>query len=169
MLAKLGMASHVAAVATVSTPHRGSPYADWCAQHVGTKLRGFEVVRRLGLDVRGIRDLTTESCARFIEEIRDVPGVRYFSISTGRRWREIPAFGLPSWYVIHRVEGLNDGLVSVQSAKWAKHLASWNLDHWHAVNQRYGLVAIKEGDISSKYLDLIRKIDGEIDGEIAAN
>jgi triacylglycerol lipase len=158
MLSRLDMAEHIDALVTLSTPHRGSPYADWCAEHVGQKLRGFELVRRFGLDVEGIRDLTTESCARFNEEIIDVSGVRYFSVSTTRRWRELPAFGIPSWYIVNLAEGENDGLVSIKSAKWANHLSTWDVDHWHAINQRYGLAAIKEGDISPKYVSLIEQV-----------
>ncbi len=81
MLTHLGMAEHIDALVTISTPHRGSPYADWCAEHLGRKLRGFEVVRRFGLDVDGVLDVTTDRCARFNEQTRDVPGVRYFSVS----------------------------------------------------------------------------------------
>jgi triacylglycerol lipase len=158
MLSHLGMAKHIDALLTISTPHRGSPYADWCAQHLGRKLRGFEVVRRFGLDMDGVLDVTTDRCARFNQETPDVPGVRYFSVSIACPWRELPAFGIPSWYIVQRADGDNDGLVSVNSARWASHLATWRTDHWRAINQRYGIAAIKAGDISPEYLGLIRGI-----------
>ena len=158
MLSHLGMAEYFDALVTISTPHRGSPYADWCAQHLGRKLRGFEVVRRFGLDVDGVLDVTTERCARFNEQTPDVTGVRYFSVSASVPWRALPAFGLPSWYIVQRADGDNDGLVSVKSARWATHLTTWHTDHWREINQRYGLAAIKAGDISPEYLALIRGI-----------
>jgi triacylglycerol lipase len=158
MISHLGMAEHIDALVTISTPHRGSPYADWCAHHLGRKLRGFEVVRRFGLDVDGVLDVTTDRCARFNEQTRDVSGVRYFSVSASSPWRELPAFGIPSWYIVQRADGDNDGLVSVNSARWATHLTTWNTDHWRAINQRYGLAAIKAGDISPEYLAIIREI-----------
>lgn len=158
MLSNLGMAKYLDALVTISTPHRGSPYADWCAHHLGRRLRGFEIVRRFGLDVDGVLDVTTEHCARFNEDTPDVPGVRYYSISASCPWRELPAFGIPSWYIVHRAEGENDGLVSAKSARWASHLAHWRSDHWREINQRYGIAAIKAGDISPEYLTLIRQI-----------
>jgi triacylglycerol lipase len=158
MFSRLDMAKYFDALVTICTPHRGSPYADWCAHHVGKKLRGFELVRRFGLDMEAIHGLTTDGCARFNEQIADVPGIRYFSVSASRPWRKLPAFGIPSWYIVNRAEGENDGLVSVKSAQWATYLMNWQTDHWHAINQRYGLVAIKAGDISPHYLSLIKRI-----------
>src|SRR3954470_17333089 len=75
MIGKLRMADRVAALLTITTPHRGSPVADWCLRHLGKRLHGFELLKMLGLDVDAARDLTTESCVRFNEEITNVPGV----------------------------------------------------------------------------------------------
>jgi triacylglycerol lipase len=161
MLAHLGMAKHIEALVTIGTPHRGSPYGDWCAEHLGRRLRGFEIVRRLGLDVEGILDVTRERCIRFNEQTPDVPDVRYFSVSAASPWRDLPAFGIPSWYVVHRAEGDNDGLVSVSSAKWATHLGTWDADHWRAINQKYGRAALTAWDISPKYVELVRQVAGD--------
>ena len=158
MLARLDVAKYVDALITISTPHRGSPYADWCVEHIGKRLRAFDVMRRLDWDVEAVLDLTTERCARFNETIRDVPGVRYFSISTARPMRQLPAWAFPSWLIVHKAEGPNDGLVSVTSANWAEHLETWPVDHWHAVNQRRCRAAIKSGDISPRYLSVIQQI-----------
>jgi triacylglycerol lipase len=158
MLCHLGMAEYVDALVTISTPHHGTTYADWCAHHIGRRLRGFEIVRRFGLDMDGVLDTTTESCARFNEETPDVPGVRYYSISASCPWRDLPAFGLPSWYIVHQAEGENDGLVSANSGRWANNLANWRTDHWRQINRRYGIAAIKAGDISPQYLALIRSV-----------
>src|SRR3954467_1822949 len=43
-VAKLGLASHVAAVVTVTTPHRGSPFADWVVENLGRRLGGMQLV-----------------------------------------------------------------------------------------------------------------------------
>ena len=160
LLAKLDGAEQVEALVTISTPHRGSPYADWCAENLGKKLRGFEIFRRFGWDTDAILDLTTDRCAQFNEKIPNVPGVRYFSISTSRPIRQMPAWSLHSWTLIHKAEGPNDGLVSVQSAKWGKHLETWPVDHWHAINHRMSLAARKDGDISPRYCQVVRDIGG---------
>src|SRR5687768_11501471 len=44
MVHQLGMADRVAALLTITTPHRGSPYADWCVRHLGKRLGGFELM-----------------------------------------------------------------------------------------------------------------------------
>src|SRR5436190_277798 len=62
MISRLGMADRVAALVTLSTPHHGSPYADWCLKNLGMKLGAMKVARLLGLDVQAIADLSTESC-----------------------------------------------------------------------------------------------------------
>src|SRR2546423_874265 len=90
MITHLGMADRVAALVTVSTPHRGSPYADWCVRHLGRRLRGLALMKLLGLNIEAIVDLTTESCARFNERTPDVPGVKYYSITAARPWKEMP-------------------------------------------------------------------------------
>src|SRR6187399_128561 len=38
MIAKLGMHEKVEALVTISTPHRGSPYADWCLKNLGKRM-----------------------------------------------------------------------------------------------------------------------------------
>jgi triacylglycerol lipase len=115
-------------------------------------------MRRFNWDVEAVLDLTTERCARFNETIQNVPGVRYLSISTARPMKEMPAWAIPSWLIVQKTEGPNDGLVSVTSAKWAHHLGTWPIDHWHAVNRRLSRTAIKAGDISPRYLTLLQRI-----------
>ena len=52
-VSKLGMDRHVAAVVTISTPHRGSPFADWVLENLGRKMRGMQLANFLGLDFSG--------------------------------------------------------------------------------------------------------------------
>jgi triacylglycerol lipase len=158
MLRRLDMAKHVRALVTVCTPHRGSPWADWCVENLGRRLRINELIDHLGLDMEGVMDMTTERCRQFNSEIQDVPGTPYFSVSASQPWRKMPAFSLVSWRHISKVEGPNDGLVSVKSAHWGRHLATWQADHWHTVNKRLSREAIKVGDISPKYLAVLSAI-----------
>lgn len=159
MISRLGMADRVAALLTISTPHRGSPYADWCVRNLGQRLGGLKLMRKLKLDVQAASDLTTESCRRFNQEIPDSPQVRYFSISATRPWHRVPAFALHSFKVISASEGENDGLVSVKSAAWGTHLTTWPADHWHTINHRL-VWEIKEptGDIIPYYLQALDQL-----------
>lgn len=159
MIHKLGMADRVAALLTITTPHRGSPYADWCVRHLGKRLHGFELLEMLGLDVDAARDLTTESCARFNQEITDVPGVGYFSVSAAREWPKVAPFVLHSHKVVSEAEGENDGLVSVRSSTWGTHLGIWRADHLHTINKRYVLeFRNRTGNIAPYYVKAVAQV-----------
>ena len=161
MISKLGMDDRVEALLTVTTPHRGSAFADWCVLHFEKRLGAFRLLNSLGMDVRAGNDLTTASCRKFNEEILDAPAVRYFSVSAARPWNLVPPFALPSWRIIHDAEGDNDGLVSVKSSTWGTHLGVWPADHWHTINRRY-VIGRKDatGDITPYYLGALEKVVG---------
>lgn len=162
MLSRYDLAGQVAALVTISTPHRGTPYADWCMTHLGRRLRGVQLVRQLGLDLGALPDLTTERCARFNEQIRDVPGVRYYSVSAARPRGDMPVFALFPHGIIYRAEGPNDGLVSVRSAQWGTHLATWRADHWQTVNRQYSWrKRHRPANIIQNYLSLLDAVAQE--------
>lgn len=159
MISKLGMDDHVAALVSISTPHRGSSFADWCISHLGQRLGGMKLMNLLHLDVQAVSDLTTGSCMKFNEVIGDSPSVRYFSISAARPWRLVAPIFLHSHKCIADIEGPNDGLVSVSSAMWGQHLETWPADHLHVVNRRL-LPEIKNptGDMIPYYMRLLDRV-----------
>src|SRR5262245_49322792 len=110
MISRLGMAERVAALVTICTPHRGSPYADWAIHNVGKRLGALKLMRLLRLDVRAVSDLTTDRCGEFNERYPDAPGVKYLSISAARPWHRVAPFFLPSFKIVHEADGANDGL-----------------------------------------------------------
>jgi triacylglycerol lipase len=124
MIVDLGMAEHVCSLTTIGTPHKGSSFADWGAEH-----RGEEVVRKLHevIDLDGFLDLKTAACAEFnarAEAAEADNGVFYQTYSC---WEEDSkrVFGplQLSWKEIKkREEGHNDGLVAVTSQRWTASL-----------------------------------------------
>lgn len=163
MIAKLGMHDRVAALLTITAPHRGSPYADWCLENLGRRLGGLKLIRWLGLDIQAIADLTTENCRKFNRQVKNVPGVLYFSVSAARPWHRVPPFALHSHKIIADAEGENDGLVSIKSSTWGEHLGVWPADHWHAVNHKM-IVEIKQptGSILPYYMNAIDRVIGQL-------
>jgi len=163
MISRLGMDQHVTALLTVTAPHRGSPFADWSLRHLGERLGWLKIAGALGVDIDAMKDLTTESCRRFNDEVVDHPGVRYFSVSAARERRNIPAFALHSHKVVFDAEGDNDGLVSVSSSTWGTHLGTWPADHWHTINhRRLRLISVDEpatGDIAPYYLSALNEME----------
>jgi triacylglycerol lipase len=156
---KLGLDRHVAGVVTVSTPHRGTAFADWVIEHLGRRLRGMQLVKFLQLDMQAVMDLTTARCARFNEAVPDMPEVKYFSVSAFQPWTMMPPFALPSHHIVQSAEGDNDGLVSVKSAAWGTDHRTWRADHWHTINRRW-LPKLKDqtGDIAASWIQLLTDV-----------
>src|SRR5215207_2694906 len=121
MIAELGMSDRVAGLLSITTPHRGSPYADWCVQNLGEKLGCGRLLNMMGLDVRAISDLTTASCRQFNRAVQNVVGVQYFSVSAARPWHRVPPWAIPAHRIVAAAEGDNDSLVSVKSSTWGTH------------------------------------------------
>ncbi|SCV70626.1 BQ2448_3388 [Microbotryum intermedium] len=120
----------VRSLTTISTPHRGSSFADFMLedvveqQHLPKLLTLVETVGIPG-GGRAFEDLTVSKMVKFNEETADREDVAYYSYG---------AEFVPTWTNVFRVpygillekEGANDGLVSVQSAKWGDYQATLN-------------------------------------------
>lgn len=114
---------NVRALVTVATPHHGSAYADWLLNLIGPDNlpRLYEVWKRAtGLGTGAFSQLTRAYMTEeFNPRTQDDPDVRYFSY--GAALTRKPPLLSPfrgSYGVILREEGPNDGLVSVDSARW---------------------------------------------------
>ena len=112
----------VASLTTISTPHRGSPFADLVAARIRFALRP---AARLGLDLSALEDLTVEACTAFDTrpDVREFQaaceGTIQFRTYAGRHSAPgISSHFLLSHRILTRREGDNDGHVSVASATW---------------------------------------------------
>lgn len=127
MISHLGMAERVASLSMLSTPHRGSPIANLIFERIESP--DHLVVKSMGayLTIKGEEEtdayasglqLTTGNMAAFNTAVPDMPGVYYQS------WAGVvdTHYLNPMWTGIARVvgekEGPNDGMVSVESARW---------------------------------------------------
>ncbi|TRM65945.1 Alpha/Beta hydrolase protein [Schizophyllum amplum] len=118
----------VLSITTIASPHRGSAFADYFLEAVGQNnfpsfLGLLDLLPNGGGDGKAFEFLTLENMRRFNEDTPDVPGVKYYS------WGATYAPGLiDTWKWSHAVvlekEGPNDGLVSVESAKWGTYLGT---------------------------------------------
>jgi triacylglycerol lipase len=113
---------HVASVTTISTPHSGSPFADWGTENLPHVI---PAAQKLGLDLNAFMDLRTDRCKQFnadtevIDFEKECENTILFQSYAGKQnfWSVFDALKL-SFYIIEKEEGENDGLVSVTSAKW---------------------------------------------------
>ena len=143
LISKLGLHERVRALVTVSTPHRGTSMAnvilnqpdlvrDWMANvanYIGTHALKDSTSDLL----QAVSELTPEYVQQtFNPEVPDHPSVRYWSYA-GRAGKGTDVPLDPFFYVLNRIvykrEGVNDGYVSVESAKWGAFLGTIDADH----------------------------------------
>jgi triacylglycerol lipase len=159
MITHLGMARRVLSLTTLGTPHRGSPMADW-AQSRMVRLVA-PVFDLFGMPRQAFADLTVPACRSFNERTPNVPGVRYFSVAG----RLTPVLLNPSWQlsepIVRRVEGDNDGVVSVSSATWGESCEVWDADHMNLVNWPQPFVKPALNDRLPSYASLLGRLRDE--------
>jgi len=155
MISRLDMADHVLSLTTIGTPHRGSSFADWGIRSLGWGLR--PIFRMMHICPDAFYDLTTERCQQFNDTVPDAPSVRYFSVAGKCDPKVIGPFYKLPWTIVYGREGANDGVVSVNSARYGEHCDIWEADHMNLVNwpSRTGL----KHDFSQNYLKLAEQIN----------
>ncbi|KZT54671.1 alpha/beta-hydrolase, partial [Calocera cornea HHB12733] len=127
LTSKLECEFEVLTVTTVSTPHRGSSFADYCVHELIGRERLPAVISLIDTilpysdgDGTAFEQLTTTHMREFNEEVPDKPGVRYFSWGATYEPGLVDSFRWPHGVILAK-EGPNDGLVSVQSAQWGEY------------------------------------------------
>jgi triacylglycerol lipase len=130
-ISRLGLASRVASLTTIGTPHRGTPLADLGTDLVGERLRLRRALAALGLDLDAFYDLTTERMEAFNEAVADARGVAYASVvGVSRRARRTHPLLVAPWLYLRSAAGENDGVVPGESQRWGEVLAEVDADHW---------------------------------------
>ena len=139
----LGAGDRIASVSTIGTPHHGSktldrvlraprqlfdaaaPIVNSWARLTGDRRPDFLRVSRL---------FSTKSMAEFNRANPDCPGIYYQSFGFAMRHPFSDVMLCVSNLVIGRIEGENDGLVSVESAAWGENHQVLRLDGFWGVS-----------------------------------
>jgi len=159
LISKLDMAEHVATLTTISTPHRGSSLAEIVLEqpgkvqewlHDAANWIGEHAMENSGTDFhRAIQQLTPTALSdSFNPDVLDAEGVVYrsFAGSSGKgTLRSMNPLLRPFNSMMYAREGVNDGLVSVASAKWGNYLGEIEADH----AQQIGIDLLPSSDFSS--------------------
>lgn len=159
LISRMGMAPRVASLTTISSPHRGSSLAVMALKQP-ERLR--ELVRSaanwVGENVMevesdfsaAVESLTPEAVSdSFNADVPDVEGVWYSSwagsAGKGALNSINPIFRpLNAW--LYGKEGVNDGIVSVASARWGEYRGEIEADHL----QQIGIEVLSGSSFSSK-------------------
>jgi triacylglycerol lipase len=163
---------HIASLTTISTPHAGSPFADWGLDNLS---RIPAILKKIGLDIDAFQDLRTDSCNAFNER----PEVIAFELScqseikfqtyAGRQdfWGVFNLLKGP-FRIIEEKEGENDGLVSVTSAKWRDEYFKGTLDGTDHLNELgwWDVAQLVEGESPDELLQRIHNFYAEIANDL---
>ena len=110
----------VKSLTTIATPHHGSAFADYIFERIGPANipRLYKALDFFGLETGAFQQLSIKYMAQnFNPQTPDVQGVKYYSYGASLRPQWTSVFR-HSHNIIDRVQGENDGLVSVESSKW---------------------------------------------------
>ncbi|MBF5045857.1 thioesterase [Aggregicoccus sp. 17bor-14] len=134
-ISRLGLASRVASLTTIGTPHHGTPLADLGTDLLGEKLGLRRLAGALRVGTDAFYALTTARMLAFNAEVPDVRGVAYGSYvaafeSASRALHPLLA---PGYLYLSRRAGPNDGLVPASSQRWGEVLGTVEADHWAQV------------------------------------
>ena len=128
-IAHAGCAPCVASLTTINTPHRGCIFAEYLLEKIPAAARQKiadtynAALKRLGDErpdfLAAVTDLTASACEKRNAVAPDAPGVFYQSVMSYCRKAQHGKFPLNMTYpIVKHFDGLNDGLVAVDSAKW---------------------------------------------------
>ncbi|KAH8687887.1 Alpha/Beta hydrolase protein, partial [Tricladium varicosporioides] len=147
---------NVLSLTTIASPHRGSSYADFFLDEIGPYYlpRIYKFLESRGIGTGAFNQLTRKYMReRFNPSTPDLPGVRYFSY--GATFDP----GFLSWFrqphsIVDKFEGPNDGLVSVESAKWGTYKGTLvGVSHLDLINWKNRVQALLLGlvGVESKF------------------
>mmetsp|Transcript_345 Transcript_345/g.705 ORF Transcript_345/g.705 Transcript_345/m.705 type:complete len:256 (-) Transcript_345:88-855(-) len=122
---------------TIGTPHRGSSLCDALLTPALERSPALErTLARANIQTDAARFLSRAYVeGHFNPSCPDSPDVSYLSIAGSRSGRmQYWAPFVPTNVILNRIEGENDGLVSIRSAKWGTYVGKFELDHIEMIN-----------------------------------
>ena len=169
-----GCGDKIASITTIATPHRGSKTMDKLLAIPKPFWKAAAFVVNVAARVMGDKHpdflktcaaLSTDYMRKFNEQNPDVPGIYYQSFACVMSRPLSDIIESVAYLVVKRVEGDNDGLVTVESARWGSdfHIVRSNsyrgISHIDAIDFRRRRLSRKKGpnvsDIRDVYIDIV--------------
>ncbi|KAI8637867.1 Alpha/Beta hydrolase protein [Parasitella parasitica] len=89
------------------------------------------------VDAEAYANLSTDYCRNYFNpNTPNDPKISYYSYGANASFPAWSLLNMPSKWIKEK-EGINDGLVSVESAKWGTYIKTLQADHWDLNGQRY--------------------------------
>ncbi|KAF2676966.1 alpha/beta-hydrolase [Lentithecium fluviatile CBS 122367] len=114
----------VLSLTTIATPHRGSAFADYMFDTIGTHQikRLYKVMEYFGLETGAFSQLTRRYMqTEFNDKTPNIDGIRYFSYGASLEPSRWSIFAMSHAIIKEMEGGVNDGLVSVSSSRWGEY------------------------------------------------
>ena len=174
----LGMGPAIASITTIGTPHRGSKTVDRLLKAPDSlfNVASFAVNNWIGLigdtkpDFYAVcRDFSTDYARCFNEENPDVPGV-FCQSYAGVMKTPLSDINLSTAnLVVRMIEGENDGLVTLESARWGERFTlltgcgNRGVSHYDEIDFRRASFPIRGGqsdfpDICAVYRQIVNDL-----------
>lgn len=173
----LGYGEKIASITTIGTPHRGSKtFTQFLrAPRVFFSIAAFAVnnwIRLVGdrkPDFQRVcEEFSVSHMERFNAENPDVPGVYYQSVAGVMKHPFSDINLSTACFVLNRIEGKNDGLVSVESAAWGERCIEIvgntrrGISHLDEIDMRRMALSGRTGegvrDITDFYVELVHDL-----------
>ena len=167
LISNLGMGDKIASLTTIGTPHHGSVAIERIPKF-GLKVVGFFMNIWMGLmgdkhpdAYRAYLSFRADNAAKFNADNPDSPNVYYQSYAFSMK------HDILLWFthgIINKIEGENDGLVSVKSAEWGEFKgvkrsnSKRGISHCDEVDLRRRKFTKKSGDNVSDILEVYEEI-----------
>lgn len=88
------------------------------------------------VDTEAYANLSTDYCKNYFNpNTPNDPNISYYSYGANASFPAWSLLNMPSKWIKEK-EGINDGLVSVESAKWGTYIKTLQADHWDLNGQR---------------------------------
>ncbi|KAH7086480.1 Alpha/Beta hydrolase protein [Paraphoma chrysanthemicola] len=113
----------ILSLTTIASPHRGSAFADYMFETIGPRQikRIYKVMEYFGFETGAFSQLTQDYMkTSFNPRTPDIEDVKYYSYGASLEPNKWSVFAA-SHAIVKRTEGLNDGLVSIQSSRWGDY------------------------------------------------
>ena len=122
----------ILSLTTIGSPHHGSALADAAREHVGPV---YKALRSLKINHRGFWDITKRAARAVNRSTCRISNVPCFCVAGDPRDEEVSWPLRPLHSLLKDLEGPNDGLVSVESARgFGRPLPNWPIDHFAQTN-----------------------------------